>query len=67
MSEIKNCALCEHSRFCPTWGEYKCMKHDIRKYDLSEVCEDYKEDYKKEEKTCRCETCEERGEVSDGD
>lgn len=62
---IKSCANCAHSRFCPTWGEYKCMKHEIRKYDPTVICEDYQEDLKKEEKPCGCETCVERGEVSD--
>lgn len=56
----RNCKDCAHSIFCETWGEVKCMKHELRKYDPTDICEDYTEDLNKEEKSCHCETCEER-------
>ena len=57
---VHNCKDCAHSVFCETWGEYKCLKHEIRKYNSADICEDYTEDPNKEEKSCHCETCEER-------
>lgn len=58
---VHNCKDCAHSLFCETWGEFKCTKREIRMYNPINVCEDYIEDPNKEEKSCCCEICEERG------
>lgn len=62
------CKTCEHSIFCPTWGDYKCM-HNARKYILHlgpNECKDFKErgnDF--EEKPCHCDFCEVVGAYDD--
>lgn len=64
---MSDCTICEHSIFCPTWGRYKCTKHEIWVYNTKKLtpCEFYNEVKNKEEKKCHCETCEERGLVED--
>jgi hypothetical protein len=60
------CKTCEHSIFCPTWGEYKCVLH-CNKFITGLVgCDDFKERGKDfEEKPCQCETCSERSNEED--
>lgn len=58
---IKHCKHCKYAIFCPTWGEYKCTKHEIWKTRPDEICSEYAELGKNdEEKVCRCKDCEER-------
>lgn len=58
---IPVCKNCEHAIFCPTWGEYKCVKHSRKFISYLVGCKDHKPRGKDfEEKPCRCETCEGR-------
>ena len=60
------CKNCEHSIFCPTWGEYKCVLH-ARKFITGLVgCKDYAARGKNfKGKPCQCETCLERSNEED--
>lgn len=56
------CPNCVNSVQCPTWGEYKCLKKEVRlsQYGFKQPtsCRDYKKrgkDFK--ERKCQCEDC----------
>lgn len=56
------CASCEHSRFCDTWAEWKCVKKCIR-FSIPNIveCNDYKKIKDvKDKPTCQCKHCLER-------
>lgn len=58
VKKMPNCEACEHSIFCPTWGEYKCTKKGIRFTTSLKNCDDYTElKGTKKVKPCRCEDC----------
>lgn len=60
------CKTCEHSIFCPSWGEYKCLLHAHKFVTGLVRCKDFKERGKDfEEKECHCETCEMVGAYDD--
>ena len=54
----KDCSTCEHVIFCPTWGDYKCMKRRLRVKNISDgdSCSVYKK-RSSEDKKCQCEDC----------
>ena len=71
MSIVADCANCIHSRFCESWGEYKCLKHQHRIYiqSLQEQgieCPDFKRAAKSiDKKPCQCGTCTGRAEYDE--
>ena len=59
---------CEHSIFCPTWTEWKCVKkrEKIGEGNICRGCIDFKKkDKDAKEPECHCETCVER--IKEGD
>lgn len=59
---MPDCKSCIHAIFCPTWGDYKCVKLAVRlKSDrkvLMTPCHLYEGRPKNfMEKPCRCEDC----------
>lgn len=51
------CKDCENCRFCPTWGEYKCVEKMQRLYrDESLECDKFKK-RKGEIQNCKCDDC----------
>lgn len=59
----KSCMNCEHSIFCESWGEYKCLVKSRRIYEPENeaiFCDDYKRERRRvgeSESKCQCKTC----------
>lgn len=67
--EIRNCESCKHAIFCPTWGQWKCVKYAEWQYDVDLMidCTDYEEEKPEvvAAKPCHCETCMERDPIDE--
>lgn len=71
--EERHCMNCEHSIFCGSWGEYKCLIKIRRIYEPEKEafgCGDFKQVRRnvndKKETKCRCKRCiEQEGEGQD--
>lgn len=60
MTENKGtvCSICEHSIWCDTWGEFKCLEYKMRKGIAVISCPKFKKrpkDFK--ERPCQCDDC----------
>lgn len=52
------CKICEHSIFCPTWGDYKCVLHARRFISEMAECGDFMVRGKTFKETkCQCSQC----------
>lgn len=62
---LDHCKDCEYVRRCDVWGELKCVKKEKRLYSDDPIgCEEFKK-RKGDIAKCRCEDCENRGELED--
>lgn len=67
--EKRHCMNCEHSVFCDSWTEYKCLVKAKRIYEPDKEalrCKDFKKTPRKtalgekEKAKCQCKTCQRR-------
>ena len=55
------CKSCEHAIYCPSWGEYRCVKKMKRIMDPVDLdCETFEKRKPGRVKPCNCNTCMER-------
>ena len=55
------CKDCEHSIFCPTFGEYKCSLYEKRIYFPKLIRSCFVKKKSDKEKECHCKSCMDRG------